>query len=293
MEPGLKCAVEDCIEASTAQRSAIVSSTAVGGGCVNQASQIRLQDGRLYFLKSNPGTSPKLFASEAQGLTALRASGALRVPEVIGTGTGAQSFILMEWIRSGSRPARFFETFGRSLAQLHQNTPGERFGFEKDNFLGSTPQPNGYLSSWPDFWRRRRLGHQLDLARRNGLGDDEMQRLGQRLLDKLEAYLPADSPPRLIHGDLWSGNFLCGQHGEPALIDPAAYYGCVDAELAMCRLFGGFKQAFYDAYREAAGQGETCPVRTEIYQLYHLLNHLNLFGGGYYSSCMQILKRYA
>lgn len=292
----LDFALPEAIGKATGRASRLQRSTPVGGGCINRASLIELADGRRYFLKSNPNPLPRLFESEAEGLRALRKAGSLRVPEVVATGGGQDGlphFILMEYIPTGRPGPGFFEKFGRGFAQLHLKARGQRFGFDHDNYLGSTPQPNQWSEEWVEFFRQHRLGHQLKMARHAGLSDQQMDRLGQRLLDRLEDWIgqPAE-PPQLLHGDLWGGNYLCDDNGQPVLIDPAAYYGRGEADLAMTQLFGGFQASFYHAYEEVHPPAPGSQERLEIYKLYHLLNHLNLFGRSYFSGCMRILRRY-
>ena len=169
---------------------------------------------------------------------------------------------------------------------------GETHGFAHDNYLGSTPQQNPWQVDACELWRRHRLGYQLELARHNGQSNAELDRLGDRLLDRLDQWLGTlDEPASLLHGDLWSGNYLVSTAGQPVLIDPAVYCGPREADLAMTQLFGGFERSFYEAYESSwplpPGSGE----RLEIFKLYHLLNHLNLFGGGYRASCLAILRR--
>ncbi len=292
----LESALPEIIREATGTASPLRRCTPVGGGCINKASRIDLDDGRSFFLKSNPRALPRLFESEAEGLRALRQAGCLRVPEVVATGGGRDGlphFILMECIAAGRPGPGFYEKFGRGFAQLHQQALADQFGFENDNYLGSTPQPNQWTSDWVRFFRRHRLGHQLKMARRNGLSDPQMDRLGQRLLDRLEDWIGhPDEPPGLLHGDLWGGNYLCDDRGDPVLIDPAAYYGRGEADLAMTQLFGGFDSSFYPAYEEVHPSAPGSQDRLEIYKLYHLLNHLNLFGRSYFSGCMRILRRY-
>ncbi|HSR70269.1 MAG TPA: fructosamine kinase family protein [Acidobacteriota bacterium] len=294
----LENAVEDAIAQATGKRSAIRESAGVGGGCINAARRIELEDGREFFLKSNADPLPGMFEREAEGLEALaEAAGELRVPEVIAVGggrRGAAHFIVMEHIPTGHPAGDFFRRLGRGFALLHQESGAERFGFEHDNYIGSTPQPNGWMEDWVDFYRRRRLGFQLELACQKGHADDQMMQLGRRLLDRLDEYIAQpDEPPCLLHGDLWSGNYLCDDRGRPVLIDPAVYYGRGEADLAMTRLFGGFDSEFYAAYHEVRPRRDGHQARSDLYQLYHLLNHLNLFGRSYLSGCLRILRRYA
>ncbi|HSR52521.1 MAG TPA: fructosamine kinase family protein [Acidobacteriota bacterium] len=291
-------AVERAIAEATGKRAAIKQSTGVGGGCINSARRIELEDGRQFFLKSNSDPLPGMFEREAEGLKALgEAAQELRVPEVVAVGGGEKGvahFIVMEYIATGHPAGDFFRRLGRGLARLHEDSAAERFGFEHDNYIGSTPQPNGWTDDWVHFFRDKRLRHQLELAGEKGHADSQMRRLGERLLDRLGDYIDQpEEAPCLLHGDLWSGNYLCDDLGRPVLIDPAAYYGRGEADLAMTRLFGGFDSGFYAAYHEIRPKQDGHQARNDIYQLYHLLNHLNLFGTSYLSGCLRVLRRYA
>jgi fructosamine-3-kinase len=278
----------------------------VGGGSIHRAALLELADGGQLFVKWNRRDHLPMFETEAAGLAALDRAGSLRVPSdpVPGVSESA-AFLVMEAIPTGTPGDRraFFETFGRRFAELHRATADAadaadaadrpaRFGFQHDNFLGTTPQPNPWTDDWVDFFRQHRLGHQLRLARRTGASDPQLDQLGDRLLDRLDDLLDlADEPGCLLHGDLWSGNFLCDDSGEPVLVDPAASVGHREADLAMTRLFGGFDPAFYDAYDEAWPLPPGTERRDAVYRLYHLLNHLNLFGGGYRGQCVEVMRR--
>ncbi len=277
----------------------------VGGGCIADAQIAVFADGSGAFVKRQQG-SPGMFECEANGLRALAAAGAIRVPEVLAVSNDS---LVLEWIQPGPKGRHFFETFGRKLADLHTHR-GPASGFSEDNFIGSAPQinqpmgghwvkasntpvPVGDGSDWAEFFLERRLRFQLRLAAERGHGND-LERLLDRGESRIVALLAAAvEPPSLLHGDLWGGNFIVDEKGEACLIDPAVYYGHREADLAMTRLFGGFDSAFYASYQEvtplAPGHGERLPV----YQLYHLLNHLNLFGSGYLSQCLQILQAYS
>jgi fructosamine-3-kinase len=296
MNPRLLASVQKAIEEATGRPSQIVAEHPVSGGCINEARRIDLSDGRRYFLKTNAHQLPGLFGCEAAGLNALRAAGALRVPMPIAhhdDTPDAPGFLVLEYVDSAGQGRRFQENLGHGLANLHRGTHAPRFGFQEDNYLGNTPQMNGWLEDWVEFWRVRRLGFQLELVRRNGIGDSEFSRLGDRLMDRLEEYLATpDEPPCLLHGDLWGGNVLADERGNPVLIDPAAYYGRREADLAMTMLFGGFSARFYAAYEETFPLAPGSEVRLDLYKLYHLLNHLNLFGAGYQAGCLAIMQRY-
>jgi fructosamine-3-kinase len=271
----------------------IVEATPVAGGSINRAFRVDLAGGRRFFVKAHVTAPAEMFEREAEGLAALAGAGSLRVPRepLPGTADGV-AFLIMEWIDGGSPGAGFFERFGRRFARLHRASAGQRFGFPRDNWIGATPQPNDWMESWVGFWRERRLGHQLRLARENGLSDRTLDRLGDRLLARLGEWidLPGE-PPCLLHGDLWGGNYLADERGEPVVIDPACYYGHREADLAMTRLFGGFAPEFYAAYEEEWPLPPGSEERLAIYELYHLLNHLNLFGRSYRGRCVAILER--
>ena len=264
----------------------------VGGGCIHRAAMIELEDGRRRFVKWNDEGALPMFETEAASLAALRHPGEIRVPADPFAGVaGGASFLLMEAIDEGPRGAGFLASFGRSLAELHRATAGSRFGFEHDNFIGSTPQPNDWTDDWVEFWRDRRLGFQLELARRTGRSNLALDRLGDQLMQRLDEWIRLpDEPGCLVHGDLWGGNYLVDEHSSPVLVDPAVYYGHREADLAMTMLFGGFGGAFWAAYSEAWPLPPGSEERLEIYKLYHLLNHLNLFGDGYLVGCLGVLR---
>lgn len=288
--------LETALTRATGSEAKVRSTNALGGGSINQSRMVSLVDGRRFFVKTHSSPPPGFFAAEALGLETLAEPGILRVPRVVAKGDGGDepAFLVLEAIAAGLPGKGFFESFGRKLAELHRSATAERFGFVHDNYIGATPQLNRWTDDWCEFWRRHRIGYQLDLARRRGLSDPELDRLGDRLLERLDEWIAEpDEGPSLLHGDLWSGNYLVDAEGEAVVIDPATYYGRREADLAMTQLFGGFDGRFYSAYEEVwpleSGSGE----RLELYKLYHLLNHLNLFGGGYRASCIEILRRYA
>ncbi|MBT8046958.1 MAG: phosphotransferase [Xanthomonadales bacterium] len=277
----------------------------VGGGCIADARVAVFADGSQVFIKTLEN-APGMFECEATGLRELARAGAIRVPEVLAVGNNA---LVLELIRATARRPDFFESFGRAFAHLHQHH-GPGCGFSQDNFIGSTPQHNAPLagdweslsgradgtddgSSWPGFFLQRRLRFQVRLAAERGHGQD-LTRLLDRAEDRITGLLGASTePPSLLHGDLWGGNFIVDEKGEACLIDPAVYYGHREADLAMTRLFGGFEPAFYQSYCEVSPLQPGHEERLPVYQLYHLLNHLNLFGAAYYSQCSRILQRYS
>ncbi|MEM7481703.1 MAG: fructosamine kinase family protein [Acidobacteriota bacterium] len=258
-----------------------------------RGSTLVLADGQRFFLKTQHAPPTDVFEREAEGLGALEGIGRVRGPSIVLPGaSGDTRFLILEEISRGASHPSAWESFGRRLAEHHRASRGERFGFDHDNYLGRTPQPNGWSADGAEFFRRHRLAFQLDLARRNGHADDALNRLGDSLLARLDSLLDlAGEPPCLLHGDLWSGNVLSDEEGEVRWIDPAAHYAHREADLAMAKLFGGFPETFFAAYGESwplpPGQRE----RKDLFQLYHLLNHLNLFGGGYREQCLEVMRR--
>lgn len=279
--------IENQIEETTGLPFHITGNQNVGGGSINTACRVADGD-RQYFIKTNHAHHAEMFAAEAEGLTQMAASRTVRVPEPVCYGSfGQQCFVVMEYLELGGRADMVL--LGQQLAAMHRQTNGS-FGWHIDNTIGSTPQPNTQSKDWIQFWREHRLGFQLELAASNGYGG-ELQRLGERLMSDLpvlfESYQPVVS---MLHGDLWSGNYGGLSDGEPVIFDPAFYYGDREADLAMTTLFGGFGGNFYAAYNEAWPLDEGYRVRKTFYNIYHILNHLNLFGGGYHDQAMSMMK---
>lgn len=265
--------------------------TPAGGGDINEAAQVETWDAR-YFVKWNFQPRPRMFEAEARGLNLLATAAALRIPRVIAV-IEQPAALVLEWIDLGSNKSAAAEALGRGLAQQHRST-AQLYGLDHDNFIGSTPQHNTPSRSWLEFHRDQRLGTQRDLAQRNGhLTPDRARRL-DRMSARLDQWIDdAKVVPSLLHGDLWGGNYLIDAQGNPVLIDPAVYYGDREAEMAFTELFGGFGARFYAAYNEAWPLDRGYADRRDLYNLYHLLNHLNLFGEGYGASVDAILRRYA
>lgn len=252
----------------------------LAGGCIHSAW--RVSDGqRHYFVKTHTADGWTVFAAEAAGLAELAASQTVRVPAPLCWGCDAgQAWLALEYLPLGENTAPAMETLGRQLAMLHAQ-PRPYFGWSRPNAIGSTPQPNPPASDWLEFWSTQRLGFQLDLAARNGY-NGALQRQGEALRARLKGLFGAYRPlPALLHGDLWRGNVGSTASGEPVLFDPAVYYGDRETDLAMTELFGGFPSAFYAAYREVLPVHAGYAQRRTLYNVYHVLNHLNLFGGGY------------
>jgi len=244
--------------------------------------------GRRYFAKTNARSELDNFAAEADGLAALSAAGA-RVPVPVCQGqAGEQAFLVLEHLEL--RGNGDYAALGRSLAKVH-SIRGESFGWRRNNYIGRTPQLNQCSPSWSDFWCEARLGPQLDLARKNGFGESLLKK-GEQLAEAVPGLLSEHAPTAsLLHGDLWSGNAGFLADGAPVLFDPAVYWGDREADLAMTELFGGFPQDFYSAYAEAAPLAPGYAVRKTLYNLYHVLNHANLFGGGYSAQAERMIER--
>jgi fructosamine-3-kinase len=260
-----------------------------GGGCINRS--VVLSDGASsYFVKLNDSTRLAMFEAEAAGLEEIAASDTVRVPIPLCAGTaGGEAYLAMEHLRLGGSSGGSAALAGRQLARMHRTTRQD-FGWKRENTIGSTPQPNGYSSDWVAFWRDRRLRFQLDLAARNGYGG-RLQERGSLLLEGLERLIDHAPAPSLLHGDLWGGNIGYAEGGQPVIYDPAVYYGDREADLAMTELFGGFGADFYAAYREAWPLDPGYETRRDLYNLYHVINHLNLFGAGYLGQAQGMIER--
>lgn len=279
----------------------IVDRQSVFGGDINESYLLSLSDGSKVFMKCNSLSNLSFFEAEIKGLEALSRTKTIGVPKPYGIGTDSslkKSFLLMEYLNSAPKITEYQEVFGRELAALHRadshsftgvgaNLP---FGFKGDNFIGATPQINTPRENWITFFRDCRLSPQMKMA--DHYFDSRMRKKCMKLLDKLDAYLVEPEFPSLIHGDLWSGNVLCGPDGKAWIIDPAVYVGHFEADLAMTELFGRHPASFYDAYSEVTRIDSGYRDRRDLYNLYHMLNHLNLFGGSYGSSVRSIVDRY-
>lgn len=264
--------------------------SSVGGGCIADSRIITTQSGKKYFLKQ--GFSNGMFHNEANGLKELARANAIRVPHVIRV---SDDFLLLENIEQAAKKHDFYEEFGKQFANLHRFS-SEKFGFFEDNFIGSTPQKNrptgDEATNWPLFYWNKRLMYQLKLAEENGYADKKMRSLFSSLENKYDSILQgSEEAPALLHGDLWAGNYMSDEMGNPVLIDPAVYYGHREADLAMTKLFGGFSAVFYEAYNQTWPLKDGAERREPLYLLYHVLNHLNLFGSSYYSQAIRLIEK--
>ncbi|MCA1798353.1 MAG: fructosamine kinase family protein [Xanthomonadaceae bacterium] len=241
------------------------------------------------FRKEGPLESAAMFRAEAAGLAALTTTGTVRVPTVLDVGAdNTHSWIVLERFELLPVSITASERLGRELAALHRRF-SDRFGWDDDNFIGPTPQPNAWHDDWPEFFATQRLGYQVDLAEENGFAGP-VTRGVRRLIERLPELLAHRPRPSLLHGDLWSGNHGMLPDGTPVVFDPAVHYGDRECDLAMAALFGGFDNAFFDAYIEAWPMAAGWQQRWKVYQLYHVLNHVNLFGAGYLGQAEALVR---
>lgn len=261
----------------------------IGGGCINKAYCIA--DGKQrYFAKLNTSGNLAMFEAETAGLLEIHQSRTVRVPVPICSGQDAHAtWLILEYLDIDNGKCGKASDLGQQLAAMHRTTCNQ-FGWIRDNTIGKNPQINTTSSNWVEFWRMHRLGSQLELAKNNGF-NGKLQEFGEQLLVNLEKLLPDTPPlPSLLHGDLWGGNYAYDKIGEPVLFDPAVYYGDRETDIAMTELFGGFPADFYSAYRCDYPLDSGYNIRKVVYNLYHVLNHLNLFGGGYYYQAEQMIS---
>jgi protein-ribulosamine 3-kinase len=286
----LQARIESAITQATGEPAHFSDSRTSYGGSINDSRVVSLSDGRQFFIKTHAAAAkyPGMFALEFEALKLLTAANVIRVPQAIACD---DDFIVMEAYNEGGRKNDWPERMGRQLAQLHLATQTNRYGFERDNYIGTTLQVNTWTDNWLDFWREQRLGHQLKLFANKTSSDDRLLKLGERLMTKLDEFLgEIDEDAVLLHGDLWSGNAAADEKGEPIIYDPASYYGHREAEIGMMRMFGGFGPRCEAAYEEVWPFVAGAEQRISLYRLYHELNHLNLFGRSYYQSCISTME---
>ena len=277
MTPRLLTALEEWISEKCDRRFNCEEFQAIGEGCIHRAFLLKGVE-TDYFAKINHAEKEDLFDAEFEALKALAESNSLRCPNPLGHGEAeGHSFLVMEALRFASGSTEAWASMGRQLAELHSHR-AHQFGWPRDNYIGASPQHNEWSTSWPDFFREQRLRPQLEMARARGFRfSQEME-----LLESVEPLLAGHNPrPSLLHGDLWSGNAGFLADGTPVIYDPASYYGDRETDLALSEFFGGFPKQFYDAYQAAWPLNDGYPQRRALYNLYHVLNHTNLFGGSY------------
>lgn len=273
--------IAEHISEATKQSFAIKTQRPIGGGCINQA--VAVSDGqRSFFVKLNRASEIAMFEAECEGLAEMYESHTIRVPQPIGSGVvGESAYVVTEYLELGGRGSdESWRRMGEQLAAMHNTTSAKGFGWHRDNTIGATAQQNAWGDRWDEFWRDRRLGPQFSLAHARGQHFERRDELMGAIPRLLKGHNPQ---PALLHGDLWSGNAAVTRSGEPIIFDPATYYGDREADLAMTELFGRFPQAFYQAYDAVSPIDAGYKRRKAFYNLYHILNHFNLFGGSYAS----------
>jgi protein-ribulosamine 3-kinase len=282
--------VERSIREAAGAPFVIESRAGVGGGCINDCYLVR-GSGRACFVKLNSPDRGDMFAAEAAGLDEISATRTVRVPQAICHGTGpAASWLVLEYLELRSADGGSMRELGRRLAGMHRAT-SRQHGWQRDNTIGATRQVNTPSHDWAGFWCEHRLGFQLRLATAKGHGGPLIAG-GEHLMEKLPAFFRGyGPPPSLLHGDLWAGNAAATAAGEPVIFDPAVYYGDREADLAMTELFGGFPPAFHESYRAEYPLDAGYAIRKDLYNLYHVLNHLNLFGGGYRMQAERLIQQ--
>ena len=271
----------------------ISSFSSLSGGCISNAYKVKTTNNRSYLLKINESHKGDMFLKEAHGLVELNKANAIKVPEVILAG---RDFILLEFINSSDRSKSFFKDFGIKFSEMHKCN-SSAFGFYEDNYIGANPQLNipgkDEADSWVKFYFNKRILYQYKLAEKNGYVTNELREGISKLENKVEEILSgSEESPSLLHGDLWSGNYMVDEKGDACLIDPAVYYGHREADLGMTKLFGGFNSEFYNYYNDNFPLPDGYDYRENIYKLYHVLNHLNLFGRGYYPQAISLINYY-
>jgi len=289
-------AITQDISSSVKAPFSIISKRSVSGGSINAAYQL-VGETQQYFVKLNVAGKLAMFEAEASGLQEITESKVIKVPDVICCGiAGDQAYIVLEYIDlnaragSGTKVGNCARALGQQIAALHRLSKPQ-FGWHRDNTIGVTPQINHRERDWVTFWGEHRLGFQLQLAAENGYART-LQINGDKLLTHLPVFFENYTPQAsLLHGDLWSGNYAFNAHGEPIIFDPAIYYGDREADIAMTELFGGFPAEFYLAYNDSYTLDVGYNSRKTLYNLYHILNHLNLFGGGYLAQCESMLEQ--
>lgn len=272
----------------------VVSRQGTSGGCINETACLKLSNNKTVFLKANSSRYRGMFLAEAKGLLALRQEGGPKVPSPLAYYEGKhEQFILLSYIKPGRPHRHHYRDFGHAFASLHRQDASRVFGFEHDNYIGSTFQRNQTCDSWVSFYRDHRLGFQIDLAAKKGLASSALVKKVEQLMAKLGEIIDEPKHPSILHGDLWTGNAMADENGDAVIFDPAAYYGHYEADMAMTELFGRFPSDFYSAYNEVLPlTSEYGSTRKTIYNLYHILNHLNIFGPSYAGQAMSMVSHF-
>jgi fructosamine-3-kinase len=287
----LKISVEFTLSTQFEKPVEILEILSAGGGCINEACTLKTNTGN-YFIKYNSASAyPEMFEKEAAGLKILADTNTIAIPEIVATGeSGNLCYLLLHYIETGTPDRNFWKDFGIKLSDLHRNT-SEYFGLEYDNYIGSLVQNNKKHPDYYSFFISERIEPQLKEARNRGAFSQSEIHYFDSLFNTLHNIIPVEKPA-LIHGDLWSGNYMVSADGSPCLIDPAVYYGHREADIAMTKLFGGFQPEFYHAYNQAWPMEKDWQKRMDIFNLYPLLVHVNLFGGSYARQVLQIIRQF-
>lgn len=288
----IKKTVIEIIEKKTNKTESIEKVSTLSGGSINDAVSIKCTDNK-YFLKWNDAKRyPGMFEKEIVGLELLSSADQIFIPSPIGTGnTGNFSLLLLEFVESANQKNNFWEDFGEKLAIMHKKNTNQKFGLDHDNYIGSLQQYNNWLETWQDFFVTKRIEPQLEMARNSGLMNSSDVKKFESLYKKINDFFPVEEPS-LLHGDLWSGNYMTDSRGEACIFDPAVYYGHRLMDIGMSRLFGGFSNSFYQAYHQTYPMENNWQEATEIANLYPLLVHVNLFGSGYAGSVRSVLRNF-
>ncbi|PCH66693.1 MAG: ketosamine-3-kinase [Bacteroidetes bacterium] len=291
ISPELKQALESELSSSLDTECKIEGSNSIGGGCINQAARIKTNLGDFFIKWNLADAFPKMFDNEKLGLEILHDTNEIHIPKPIATGKiNNTSFIVLEYVESSNQQNDFSENFGRALANLHKHT-NDLFGLNHDNYIGSLPQFNDRRDSWPTFFIEERLERQVQMAIVVGKIPNQTVEQFHELYKLIPNIFP-DEPPALLHGDLWSGNYMINKDGQACIMDPAVYYGSREAEIAFTKLFGGFDLTFYASYNEVFPLQTGYEERIDLLNLYPLMVHVNLFGGGYLGQVQSILSRF-
>jgi len=290
-EVNLNKAIRNSLEQNGFDTIKIQNVIPVSGGSINETYCVATNKGKFFIKKNDSKRFPKMFEKEAKGLEILQNTNTIRTPKVIVLGESEEvSFLILEYIESKNPKSIFWEEFGAKLASLHQCTT-TTFGLDYDNYIGSLYQQNNFHTNWTDFFIEERLQIQIKLARDHHQIESATISKFEKLYNRLDDIFPKEQPA-LLHGDLWSGNFIVDEKGAPVIMDPAVYYGHREMEIAMTKLFGGFDNQFYDAYNAHFQLEKGWQNRMDICNLYPLMVHVNLFGGSYLNQVKNIIAKF-
>ena len=287
----MRTGIENIIAKLLGDNVQIINTIPLAGGSINESFKINTNNGVFFIKKNSSSQFPQMFEKEVSGLKTLRDANEIIIPKTIGVAESAtESFLMLEFIESGTRVKHFWEIFGNQLANLHNHT-SDFFGLEIDNYIGSLQQTNKKHTNWSDFFREERLEKQVILARNSGLIDKSVVTSFDKFYNHLYDLFPVE-PASLLHGDLWGGNFMVNEAGLPVIYDPAVYYGHREMDLGMSKLFGGFDEQFYTSYNKHHPLENGWEERLDYCNLYPLMVHVNLFGGGYAQSVKSIISKF-